>query len=820
MKSIIYIIIILYFSFINTFILKKIKNSKFSNAELIDDNILVSYNGGISKYSYDFNLISEIPLEELKLNSYSDIHKISTNMELIESSRAIYIISNDNIDYKIDSDSISLFRQVLIIDSSSILVLKVDITTSIINFCLYNIQSKQLIKEEKSSKGYNHYACSVSSLSGNYIVCFLVDDNELYYIIFDSNLNKKVSETKIDTPENELRTNYIYSIQITDTKIILFLIKNNDDIPDFKYKSYLVIYELKKNSETYQLEKIGPQEDFIVYDKTYTGANTFLLKKIEDNEFVIVFPIDETLKDFYFSIFQFQNDDIAIKEGYQNIHISFDYQIQGLKFLKINLDYAISFYYYNNEEVEEIEEIYLSYLSNKKCSYYEISNYINNPEKVEIDLSKFISNELISPDTNKIKIKIDLTKLNSISLFYDEDIPITESETIYEIEKLSYISGNEIGTFEVPYIIYSANDYSKVSCKIVFNILNEEYKSNIELEKEIKEKIKEKKNDFTENLVENNLYNFNSYKIGFYNTSQISQDIEISKEGASNVNLLSCEKILKQKNNIPEHQSLIIMKVELERKDTNSLQVEYEVYSESFKLLDLNDCKNEIIKVSIPYSLKNIKKNNFRKLSEEISLEEKFKLGLKYDYDILNPNSSFYNDVCTRFDTEYSTDLIIEDRKEYYYMPQQFCEDSCTYSSYNISNQKVDCDCYIKTIPKYITVSRHFANNNAAPSFGKKEKNVNFKVFQCLGEGFKNFVKNISVWIILLIFIGFCILSIFAILREKKKNNINVEIGTDLSLDDNSFKEIKLAEMSYDLAIDEDKRSYMRMYFGTLKYNH
>ena len=47
---------------------------------------------------------------------------------------------------------------------------------------------------------------------------------------------------------------------------------------------------------------------------------------------------------------------------------------------------------------------------------------------------------------------------------------------------------------------------------------------------------------------------------------------------------------------------------------------------------------------------------------------EKYKLGLEYGYDILNPHSSFYNDICTIFDSEYSTDLIIEDRKKYYFL--------------------------------------------------------------------------------------------------------------------------------------------------------
>ena len=63
----------------NELIFEKVSNSKFSNAELINNNILISYNGGMKKFTYDFNLISQIDINELILDSYSDIHQINTN---------------------------------------------------------------------------------------------------------------------------------------------------------------------------------------------------------------------------------------------------------------------------------------------------------------------------------------------------------------------------------------------------------------------------------------------------------------------------------------------------------------------------------------------------------------------------------------------------------------------------------------------------------------------------------------------------------------------------------------------------------------------
>ena len=160
---------------------------------------------------------------------------------------------------------------------NTFLVLKVELSTSIIHYCLYNVNSNldSPTKLVKSTKSYNHYKCNLVKISQtNYIVCFLVDDTELYYIVFDENLGIKVKETKIEVPQSEFRINYIYSISFTDTKIILYLIQaDNENFleSDFKFKSYLLILEFNN----LELKKIEPKDGFLVYDKTYTGINAF-----------------------------------------------------------------------------------------------------------------------------------------------------------------------------------------------------------------------------------------------------------------------------------------------------------------------------------------------------------------------------------------------------------------------------------------------------------------------------------------------------------------------------------------------------------------
>ena len=445
---------------------------------LIDNYILVSYNGGLSKYSYDLKLISEIKLDKLDLNSYFNIHLLNENMIIIESSRSIYLIEKDEIKYKIEYDSISYFRQVLIINSNYFLVLKVELSSYKINYCLYNYESNVPVKTVKSNQSYIQYSCNISILSDKkYIVCFLLDDDGIYYKILDSQLNEIVSDIKISNYENNQKINYIYSISISETKIII-LLNSIDDSYDrlnevIYNKLYLEIFEFSKQYGNFTINKIN-QEDIIIYDQIYYGINSFHMKKINEEELVVVFPIDTTRKNFNFTILEYKNGILSIKEKYKNIPISLKNEIQGLKFLKIKSDFAISFYYFNNEEEEEIQEVFLSYLTTKNCKDFEIINITNTNEK--INFSRYISFDLIPSEPDEQKIKIDNSNASSISFFYDNKL--INLDNFYDFEKLSYNTGKKSGKFHVSYSILSANDYMERTCKITFNILEDESSSS------------------------------------------------------------------------------------------------------------------------------------------------------------------------------------------------------------------------------------------------------------------------------------------------------------------------------------------------------
>ena len=149
----------------------------------------------------------------------------------------------------------------LVIDSKNFFVLSVELTTAKILYSLYNKNSEASTITVKNNKEYNHYICSLSKLSSNnFITCFLVEDTNIFYSIFDSNLNVKVSEVKLEgLPEAEVTTSYIYSISLQDSKLVLLIIKN-DDYENFIYNSYLVNLELKNIGGTYKKEKMDQRK--------------------------------------------------------------------------------------------------------------------------------------------------------------------------------------------------------------------------------------------------------------------------------------------------------------------------------------------------------------------------------------------------------------------------------------------------------------------------------------------------------------------------------------------------------------------------------
>lgn len=264
-------------------------------------------------------------------------------------------------------------------------------------------------------------------------------------------------------------------------------------------------------------------------------------------------------------------------------------------------------------------------------------------------------------------------------------------------------------------------------------------------------------------------------------TYQIYDTSEEGKAGASKMSNVStidlgeCETLLKEKNGIPESESLLIFKLDIAREGQISNQVEYSVYAKNGTKLDLSICSEVKISVSSPLHITDEKKDEINFLTAERLAD----LG----YDMYNSEDPFYTDVCTPYTTDDDTDIPLEDRKKDVYKNVSFCETGCEYKEINLTTQKVLCECNIKT--EVVEESKGFSMNSLGDSFKTVISSSNLKVVKCTNLVFrgKQLLKNIGSWIIIgIAFIEFILIFTYIGIGVKPVVNIINRILGKISL--------------------------------------
>ena len=183
-----------------------------------------------------------------------------------------------------------------------------------------------------------------------------------------------------------------------------------------------------------------------------------------------------------------------------------------------------------------------------------------------------------------------------------------------------------------------------------------------------KEELKEIKNGNDLILIENNELKVSLTK---------SDNNIYEKKNESIINLGECENKLKEYYNISKNESLLILKIEVRKKEMTIPRLQYKVYyplnENKLSILDLNKCNNINIIIS-----------------NSIILDKK-------KVDIYNSSSNYYKDICYTYTTKNGTDIILKDRKEEYINNDlNACEEKCKFIEYNYENNKAICSCEIK----------------------------------------------------------------------------------------------------------------------------
>ena len=132
------------------------------------------------------------------------------------------------------------------------------------------------------------------------------------------------------------------------------------------------------------------------------------------------------------------------------------------------------------------------------------------------------------------------------------------------------------------------------------------------------------------------LYSINVYPI---NNNSIGQT-------KTNIELLKCEKKLRDYYNLNDNNLLVIVQLEIFSNSIQTLSnnVKYAIYDENKKKLNLSVCDG--VKVRINYEIKD------KKLLKDYIFYHS-----KYNIDIYNINDPFFNDICSDMVIEYDESL-------------------------------------------------------------------------------------------------------------------------------------------------------------------
>ena len=271
----------------------------------------------------------------------------------------------------------------------------------------------------------------------------------------------------------------------------------------------------------------------------------------------------------------------------------------------------------------------------------------------------------------------------------------------------------------------------------------------------------------------------------------VLEDQKYSSLHLSSIDLLECEKILKDNNNIKYDDSLIIFKIDMKNKNLSTTHVKYEIYNPYIlKLLGLSCCNKSNIIMDIPVDLD----------SEKISVYDSLS---QYGYNLFNPNDSFYNDICTIYGTEKGIDIILSDRKNEIFMKNGnkiLCQNNCNINKYNLTGKKAVCECSAQMDidePDLANIIKSFNQKDLEDSLLISLKNSNYLILKCYKLVFNvnNIWKNNGMIIMTIILILSIFLFIIHYIKEQKKIDYYIKTILKIKFFSQSLENKKLQKI-------------------------
>ena len=260
------------------------------------------------------------------------------------------------------------------------------------------------------------------------------------------------------------------------------------------------------------------------------------------------------------------------------------------------------------------------------------------------------------------------------------------------------------------------------------------------------------KSGFLENQTNNEILLFGN-NISAEVTISSNQKFYLENGIINNRSIIDLSEIEKK---LGYNKSLIIIKVDIFRNDSVVPQVEYILIDPyTYDKINASLYKGTKIDIFVPFD---IPEDNYNL----------YKFAENQGYNIFDQNDSFYNDICTPFDSQNKTDVLINSRKKDFFRDFNFCEEVCKYDKINTNVNKVKCICEIK---EEVKTDNSFSSHKLLDKFYDLQSYTNIRIIICYNLVFneKIFTKNIGNYILLSLNVAFIALTIINIYTNSSK---------------------------------------------------
>ena len=231
------------------------------------------------------------------------------------------------------------------------------------------------------------------------------------------------------------------------------------------------------------------------------------------------------------------------------------------------------------------------------------------------------------------------------------------------------------------------------------------------------------------------------------------------------IDLAKCEDSIREANNINKDTPLNLLKFEKLTNISIEKNIQYEIFTlNSSKKLNLSVCKDTPVDIYIPIDLSKDTKFKYEDLKSQ-------------GYDLFDKNSSFYNDICTPYDSPNGTDVSLSTRNsEFYNATETSCQANCEYEDYSSEFSLLKCVCQVIEEDIDIDKPEKYTGMTFVKGFYDVLKNSNYEVVKCYKLVFRliNFINNIGCIIIAAAFLFYLIFMMIYICTGITKFKINI----------------------------------------------